>query len=93
MEGASRCDFRARKRFNQRFLNSVVEDVTAINNEDGGNKKHLLELLLYYFSKELRMPLDKFTPEEIEMLKGIFERSGRYKAELRSMNKGRKKGQ
>lgn len=72
-------------------LNAIVEDVASITNEGGGAKKNLMDLLLYYFSKEIRMPLDKLTSEEKDMLMSIFERSGRYKAELRNMTKGRKK--
>ncbi len=73
-------------------FNSIVEDVASITNETGATKKNLMDLLLYYFSKEIRMPLDKLTSEEKEVLMSIFERSGRYKAELRNMTKGRKKG-
>ena len=72
-------------------FNSIVEDVASITNDTGGAKKNLMDLLLYYFSKEIRMPLDKLTSEEKETLMSIFERSGRYKAELRNMTKGRKK--
>ena len=61
-------------------FNSIVEDVASITNEAGGAKKNLMDLLLYYFSKEIRMPLDKLTSEEKDMLISIFERSGRYKA-------------
>ena len=60
-------------------FNSIVEDVASITNETGGTKKNLMNLLLYYFSKEIRMPLDKLTSEEKDMLMSIFERSGRYK--------------
>ena len=72
-------------------FNSIVEDVASITNEAGGTKKNLMDLLLYYFSKEIRIPLDKLTSEEKDMLMSIFERSGRYKAELRNMTKGRRK--
>ena len=72
-------------------INAAIEEVKAINNEDGGAKKNLMDLLLYYFSKELRMPLDKLSADEKETLISIFERSGRYKAELRGMTKGRRK--
>ena len=72
-------------------INAAIEDVKSITGDDGGTKKNLMDLLLYYFSKEIRMPLDKLTAEEKEMLMSIFERSGRYKAELRNMTKGRKK--
>ena len=72
-------------------FNSIVENVASITNEAGGTKKNLMDLLLYYFSKEIRIPLDKLTSEEKDMLMSIFERSGRYKAELRNMTKGRKK--
>ena len=72
-------------------FNSIVENVASITNEAGGAKKNLMDLLLYYFSKEIRMPLDKLTSEEKDMLMSIFERSGRYKAELRNMTKGRRK--
>ena len=70
-------------------FNSIVEDVASITNEAGGTKKDLMDLLLYYFSKEIHIPLDKLTSEEKDMLMSIFERSGRYKAELRNMTKGR----
>ena len=72
-------------------FNSIVEDVASITDDANGTKKNLMDLLLYYFSKEIRMPLDKLTSEEKEVLMSIFERSGRYKAELRNMTKGRKK--
>lgn len=72
-------------------INAAIEEVKAINNEDGGTKKNLMDLLLYYFSKELRMPLDKLSADEKKTLISIFERSGRYKAELRGMTKGRRK--
>lgn len=72
-------------------INTAIEDVRSITEETGGTKKNLMDLLMYYFSKEIRMPLDKLTSEEKQVLISIFERSGRYKAELRSMTKGRKK--
>ena len=72
-------------------ISNTINEVRAINDNGDGTKKNLLDLLMYYFAKELRMPLDKFTAEEKEMLKSIFERSGRYKAELRNITKGRKK--
>ena len=72
-------------------INTAIEDVRSITEEAGGTKKNLMDLLMYYFSKEIRMPLDKLTSEEKEMLMSIFERSGRYKAELRNMTKGRRK--
>ena len=53
-------------------FNSIVEDVDSITNETGGTKKNLMNLLLYYFSKEIRMPLDKLTSEEKDMLISIF---------------------
>ena len=72
-------------------INAAIEDVKSITNEEGSTKKNLMDLLLYYFSKEIRMPLDKLTSDEKQVLISIFERSGRYKAELRSITKGRKK--
>ena len=72
-------------------INAAIEDVKSITNEEGSTKKNLLDLLLYFFSKEIRIPLDKLTSEEKQVLISIFERSGRYKAELRNMTKGRKK--
>ena len=72
-------------------INTAIEDVKAITDDDSSAKKNLIDLLLYFFSKELRIPLDKLTREEKETLISIFERSGRYKAELRNMTKGRKK--
>lgn len=72
-------------------INAAIEDVKAITGDDSSAKKNLMDMLLYFFSKEIRMPLDKLTPKEKETLISIFERSGRYKAELRNMTKGRKK--
>ena len=72
-------------------INTAIEDVRSITEEAGGTKKNLIDLLMYYFSKEIRMPLDKLTAEEKEELMSIFERSGRNKAELRNMTKGRRK--
>ncbi len=72
-------------------INTAIDDVKAITGDDSGAKKNLMDLLLYFFSKEIHMPLDKLTPEEKETLISIFERSGRYNAELRNMTKGRRK--
>ena len=49
-------------------FNSIVEDVASLTNETGGTKKNLMDLLLYYFSKEIRMSLDKLTSDEKDML-------------------------
>lgn len=65
-------------------INEVIGDVNSYN----GN---LLDLLTYYFCREIKLPLSALSNEEIQTMHALFQRSGRYKAELRRFHKGRKK--
>lgn len=65
-------------------INEVIDD---INNYNG----NLLDLLTYYFCREIKLPLHEMSSEEIQTIHALFQRSGRYKAELRHFHKGRKK--
>lgn len=65
-------------------INEVIDDVNSYN----GN---LLDLLTYYFCREIKLPLSALSCEEIQTMHALFQRSGRYKAELRRFHKGRKK--
>ena len=65
-------------------INEAFDD---INNYNG----NLLNLLMYYFCKEIRLPLSSLSSEEIQTLRALFQRSGRYKSEARLFRKGRKK--
>lgn len=50
-------------------------------------KKILMDQLFYYFTKELRMSRNKLTEEETKVLENLFMRSGRYKEEMRMLNR------
>lgn len=65
-------------------INEVIDDVNSYN----GN---LLDLLTYYFCREIKLPLNALSSEELQTIHALFQRSGRYKAELRRFHKGRKK--
>lgn len=52
---------------------------------------NLLDLLMYYFCKEIRLSLSSLSSEEIQTMYALFQRSGRYKSEARLFRKGRKK--
>ena len=52
-------------------------------------KKILMDQLFYYFTKELKMSRNKLTEEETAVLENLFARSGRYKEELRRLNRKR----
>lgn len=65
-------------------INEVIDDVNSYN----GN---LLDLLTYYFCREIKLPLSALSNEEIQTMHALFQRSGRYKTELRRFHKGRKK--
>ena len=65
-------------------INEAFDD---INNYNG----NLLDLLMYYFCKEIRLPLSSLSSEEMQTMRALFQRSGRYKSEARLFHKGRKK--
>ncbi len=65
-------------------INEAFDD---INNYNG----NLLDLLMYYFCKEIRLPLSSLSSEEMQTMRALFQRSGRYKSEARLFRKGRKK--
>lgn len=65
-------------------INETINDVRNYNGS-------LLDLLMYQFCKELRIPLSTLSTEEAQTMRELFKRSGRYKAEARRFRKGRKK--
>ena len=72
-------------------FNKVLDDLEREYSADEKPNKNLMNLLFYYFTRELKMPRNRLTAEEVYVLEGIFLRSGRYKEQLRQMNKGRRK--
>lgn len=72
-------------------FNKVLDDLEREYSADEKPNKNLMNLLFYYFTRELKMPRNRLTVEEVSVLEGIFLRSGRYKEQLRQMNKGRRK--
>lgn len=54
-------------------INEVFDDADNYN----GN---LIDLLMYYFCKEIRLPLNSLSSEKVHMLRTLFQRSGRYKS-------------
>lgn len=69
------------------LADKINETISDIRNYSGS----LLDLLMYQFCKELRIPLSTLSAEEMQTMRGLFKRSGRYKAEARHFRKGRKK--
>ena len=72
-------------------FNKVLDDLEREYSADEKPNKNLMNLLFYYFTRELKMPRNRLTAGEVSVLEGIFLRSGRYKEQLRQMNKGRRK--
>lgn len=56
------------------------------------NKKKMAETLLKAFAQGINYPSDKFTKEEVDVLMGIFERSGAVKEGTRMISRGRRRG-
>ena len=56
-------------------------------------KKILMDQLFYFFTKELRMSRNKLTEEETRVLENLFMRSGRYKEEMKILNRKQRKKQ
>lgn len=69
------------------LADKINETINDIRNYNGS----LLDLLMYQFCKELRIPLSTLSTEETQTIRALFKRSGRYKAEARRFRKGRKK--
>ena len=68
------------------ITDKINETFDDINNYNG----NLLDLLMYYFCKEIRLPLSSLSSEKIQTMRALFQRSGRYKSEARLFRKGRK---
>ncbi|MDE7203054.1 MAG: helix-turn-helix domain-containing protein [Lachnospiraceae bacterium] len=69
------------------ITDKINETFDDINNYNG----NLIDLLMYYFCKEIHLPLSSLSSEEIQTMRALFQRSGRYKSEARLFRKGRKK--
>lgn len=69
------------------ITDKINETFDDINNYNG----NLIDLLLYYFCKEIHLPLSSLSSDEIQTMRALFQRSGRYKSEARLFRKGRKK--
>lgn len=52
-----------------------------------------MDQLFYFFTKELRMSRNKLTEEETRVLENLFMRPGRYKEEMKILNRKQRKKQ
>lgn len=64
------------------ITDKINETFDDINNYNG----NLIDLLMYYFCKEIHLPLSSLSNEEIQTMRALFQRSGRYNSETKLLH-------